>query len=301
MTTPLFLTGATGFVGRRVVRLLAASGYSDVRLLVRDPARGQGLGDTPPAWRIVRGDLDRPAEWSSHLASAETVLHLASSTGKVRRREHFNTIVGGTERLLDAAKAAGVRRFLFVSSVAAGFANRRYYHYADAKAAAEALVSRSAFDWLIVRPTMVLGPDSPVLTGLKKLAMLPLPIMFGPGTDPVEPIAVDDLAALLVAALEVRPWGGRTITVGGPDRITTEELLGRIRGSGQRFMHLPLAPLRELLGVLEPVLFPVMPLTAGQLATFANSSVGDASEFTARLAAPRTHLSDMLVTASHDD
>ncbi|MEP6999346.1 MAG: NAD(P)H-binding protein [bacterium] len=300
----LFVTGATGFVGRRVARALARDGHEDVRLLTRHPER---MPSIRAGWSVVSGDLARPAEWSARLEGVDTVVHLAASTGKVRKGVHVDAIVGGTERLLDAARTAGVSRFMFVSSVAAGFANRRYYPYADAKAAAEALVRESAFDWLIVRPTMVFGPDSPVLRGLRKLAMLPLPLIFGSGTEPVEPIFVDDLAAMLVAALGVRPWGGKTITLGGPERVTTEELLGRLRAMGNapglraRFIHLPLPLFREALGTIEPLLFPLMPLTAGQLATFANPSVGDRDAFVAQLPAPTIGIDEMLAASVHAD
>jgi NADH dehydrogenase len=305
----LFVTGASGFIGRRVLRALVRDGYEDVRLLTRHPAHisADPAVQLPLGWSVVGGDLSRPSEWKSRLEGADTVVHLAASTGKVRRREHFDAIVGGTQRLLDAARVAGVSRFMFVSSVAAGFANRRYYPYADAKAAAEALVRESAFDWLIVRPTMVFGPGSPVLAGMKKLAMLPLPLIFGSGTDPVEPIFVDDLAAMLVAALEIRPWSAKTITLGGPERVTTEELLGRLRALGNshkaqaRFTHLPLPLFREILGTLEPLLFPLMPLTAGQLATFANPSVGDRDAFVAQLPAPAMRIAEMLAASANAD
>jgi len=304
----LFITGATGFVGRRVLRALARDGHEDVRLLTRHPESlsSGALVRLPASWSVIRGDLAQPAEWGASLDGVDTVLHLAASTGKVRKSVHFDAIVGGTQHLLDVARVAGVSRFLFVSSVAAGFANRRYYPYADAKAAAEALVRESAFDWLIVRPTMVFGPASPVLTGLKKLAMLPLPLIFGAGMDPVEPIFVDDLAAMLVAALAIRPWSGKTITVGGPERVTTEELLGRLRATNShepqaRFIHLPLPLFREALGAIEPLLFPLMPLTAGQLATFANPSVGDRDAFIAQLPAQTTRIDEMLAASTDAD
>ena len=298
---PLFITGGSGFVGQRVLRLLANAGFADVRVLARDPARLAAVGVLPLGWRVVRGDLARPADWRSHLEGVGTVVHLAASTGKVRQRDHVETIVAGTRRLLDAAHGADVARFLYVSSVAAGFAKIRYYHYAHAKIAAEELVRASPFDWLIVRPTMVLGPASPVLAGLRKLAALPVPLMFGAGVDVVEPIAGEDLAAFLVSALGAVPWAGRTVTVGGPERVTVGELLGRIRGGAPvaRFMHLPIAPVREILGILEPLLFPILPLTAGQLATFDNPSAAESDEFTRQLATPRVPIAGMIADAPH--
>ncbi len=273
-------------------------GYADVRVLLRHPGRFAPITDVPRSWTLVRGDLAEPYAWAQHLEGADAVLHLAASTGKVPRDEHFRVITTGTRNLVQAARTASVKRFLFVSSVAAGFRNRRFYHYADAKLAAEAEVRTSGMDWLIVRPTMVLAPDSPVLAGLRKLAMLPVPVVFGDGDNPVQPVAVNDLAAILVAALAERHWGGLCLTVGGPETITTGELLRRIRALAQgatgRSLHLPLWPIATLLGVLEPLLFPVLPFTAGQLATFANPSVGEPSSLLDRLPRPSTTLSHML-------
>lgn len=277
--------------------MLAQEGHRDVRVLVRRP---ELLPTLPPHWTIVPGDLNLPNEWSHHLRGVETVMHLASSTGKARKREHYASIVDGTKALLTHAENTGASRFLYVSSVAAGFPDRRYYHYAHAKLAAEQLVRASAMDWLIVRPTMVLGPGSPVLTGLRKLAMLPVPIIFGSGKHVVQPIHVDDLSALLVAALALRPWNA-TITVGGTDVITNSDLLARIRTATRpgafSFLHVPLTATRLLLGLLEPLLFPLLPFTAGQLTSFANESRAIDDPFLRALPPPRVGVERMVTEA----
>jgi len=276
LTALLFITGATGFVGRRLVDALVRANVTDVRLLVRDVPKFAAPFVTPATWQCVSGSLDTPAVWHDSLRGVQTVVHLASSSGKVSKAAHEQAIVRGTEELVAASRNAGVTRFLYVSSVAAGFADRRYYHYAEAKRQAEALVRASGLDTLIVRPTMVFGAGSPVLDGMRKLAKLPVPIVFGDGVPNVQPIHVDDLAALLVLALdESLPWGGATISAGGADVIPTEALLRRLRGgatSDTRFRHVPVDPLRALLALVEPVLLPLLPFTAGQLTSFVNRS-----------------------------
>jgi nucleoside-diphosphate-sugar epimerase len=298
MNGPLFLTGASGFVGRRVVGALAAAGHADVRLLARDPARLPT--PLPAGWRAVRGTLSDPAAWQAALPGCAGVLHLAASTGKASRREHFAVNRDGTAALLAAAERAGVRRFLLVSSVAAGYSDRRWYHYAESKAAAEALVRRSAMEHLIVRPTLVLGPGSPLLASLGRLALLPVPLRFGAGRVEVQPIHGDDLAELLVAALALERWDGRIITAGGPQALPIRELLAAIRRARGRAprapLALPLGPLRALLGTLEPLLRPVLPFTAGQLAFFANPAVV-AEPLPPGLPRPHRDLASMLEAA----
>lgn len=298
---PLFLTGASGFVGRRVLRLLARTDYSDVRLLSRDPDRLAASGALPPSWRAVPGSLTEPDAWAEHLQGVETVVHLAAATGKVRAKVHLEVNLEGTRHLLERARQAGIRRFLFVSSIAVTYRHRPHYHYAAAKSAAEALVQSSGMNWLIVRPTVVLGPGSPALLSLRRLALLPVPLLFGRGEQPVQPIHVEDLARLLVAALAIERWGGHAIEAGGPETLTLEELLVRIRAARKpghaRFRHLPLKPTRLALGVLEPILFPLLPFTAGQLALFANPSLAASDAFLAQLPAPMLGIAEMLAEA----
>lgn len=88
------------------------------------------------------------------------------------------------------------------------------------------------------------------------------------------------------------------IPAGGPERTTVAGLMQRIRAAAQgdprRFLHLPLGPTRALLGALEPVLFPLLPFTAGQLAFFANPSVAEPVPLLAQLPAPARDIAAML-------
>ena len=298
MPPPLFLTGTSGFVGRRLLSRLAGAGYSEVRLLTRDPARLAAPGGLPPTWQVVPGDLADPGGWAGALRGTDTVVHLAAATGKARRQVHLAVNLEGTRRLLQVAQAAGVRRFLYVSSIAVAYPDRPHYHYAETKAAAEGLVGASGLEFLIVRPTLVLGPGSPLLASLRRLALLPVPLIFGNGTPLVQPVHVDDLAHLLEAALGLADWGGHAITVGGPELVSIEELLLRIRATrkpdGRGLLHLPLGPARLLLSLLEPILFPLLPFTAGQLALFANPSVAEPHAVLAGLPAAGRGLDAML-------
>jgi nucleoside-diphosphate-sugar epimerase len=295
---PVFLTGSSGFIGRSVVRRLARSGHPDVRLLVRAPLPRPDDDATPSGWRRLEGRLEQPGSWASQLQGVETVVHLAAATGKVSRKAHFRVTLEGTRRLLELCRDAGVRRFLFVSSNAVTYRDRPQYHYADAKAAAESLVRAARLDHLIVRPTLVLGPGSPLLASLRRLALLPVPLFFGSGEHAVQPIHVEDLAELLAGALSLSSWQGRAITAGGPERIRIADLMSRIRaaarGDRPHFRHLPLELTRTVLGLLEPLLLPLLPFTAGQLAFFANPSVVEPDPLLIQLPAPTRDLAAML-------
>jgi len=279
----LFVTGASGFVGRRV---LALAGERFERVIAL--ARGE-IADLPAGAESLRGDLlaSSPAPWELSLAGCDAVLHLAATTGKAAPAEYERGIVEATRRLASAAQRAGVRHFVYVSSIAVRFADRAHYPYADAKTRAERAVRESGVPATIVRPTIVAGPGSPVMNGFATLALAPFTPVFGDGQKRVAPIHVDDLAELLVE-IAAREPSAEPIELGGPDVFTLDALLSGLRsahGRGSvRLVHLPLAPIRALLAALEPALRPVLPLTAGQLATFANDGLPSPSAFTAQRA-----------------
>jgi len=237
---------------------------------------------------FVEGDLLQPDHCRRALKGCDTVLHLAAVTGKQKPEEYFRVNTEGTRVLLAAAKEAGAASFLYVSSIAAKFQNRFPYPYAESKRRAENLVRAGGVPWTIVRPTMIFGPGSPVQQGLKGLAMLPVIPLFGDGRVLVQPVFVDDVAGVIAG---VRP-GGQTIEVGGPEVVTMEQLLLRMRQAAgitnRRLLHLPLGPIAACLAAVEPLLRPVMPVTAGQLASFANAGIAEPDPFvTARHASMR--------------
>jgi len=297
MMRPLLLTGGGGFVGRALTARLAAAGAPDVRLLARTEATLDAKR-LPIGWPVIHGDLAVIDRWADALTGVDTVVHLAALTGKASRAAHRAVNLEATERLLEAAKRAGVARFLFVSSIAAGYPDRSHYHYANAKAAAEAAVTAArGIETVVVRPTMIFGPGSPVLANLARLARLPLPVTFGRDRA-VQPIHVDDLVDFLVALLERERWGNRIIEAGGPDVVTMDRLQDRLRevaGLPSRpRVRIPIKPVRALLALLEPIALGALPFSAGQLTAFANDTRAVAPPSDLELPEPTRHLDAMV-------
>jgi nucleoside-diphosphate-sugar epimerase len=299
LTGPIALTGAGGFVGRRLLARLDPARHPDLRCLLRQPARLEAPAGAP-RWRAVPGTLDDASALARLLEGATTVIHLAAVTGKARPERYTEVNVQGTERLLEAARRAGVARVLALSSVAAGFADRRHYPYAESKRAMEALLFGSGLPVLVFRPTMILGPGSPVLRGLRTLAAAPVGVRFGAGDLPVQPVHVDDVAEVLASALEQPLALPAPVGLGGPEtlpfRILLERIRERVRGRPGPFLALPLGPVRGALALVEPLLFPVLPLTAGQLASFANPGTVPAESWPAGLPRPERSLAAMLAS-----
>lgn len=192
------ITGATGFVGQAV---LDAAERQDVRLraLTRKPPDA-ARGDV--TW--IGGSLSDASSLAELVRGAETVIHIAGLTNTPHPAQFEIANVTGTQNLLDAAREAGVKRFVFVSSLSAREA--RLSAYGASKARAEALVAASGFDWTIVRPPAVYGPRDRDMFELFRSArhsFVPLPPR---GRTSI--IHVDDLAELLLALVP----GGEGVT-----------------------------------------------------------------------------------------
>lgn len=296
MPSPVFVTGASGYLGRWVLRALEGSNFTAIHCLSRAarPAEDGGVV------RWVQGDLLEGTSYRKALAGCEAVLHLGALTGKGTAREHFRVNLEGTRTLVGECVAAGVSKFLYVSTISAKFPNLRHYHYGQAKQAAERIVRESGLAYVILRPTMIFGAGAPVLQSLGKLAASPVVPVFGDGQAKVQPVFAGDVAEEIRQILERRAFDNRTIEVGGPEVVTIEDLLFQIRrargGGKTAAVHLPLSPIRWALAAVEPVLLPLLPFTAGQMASFGNDSTAEGAGGGRELAA-RKGLREMLELA----
>lgn len=293
MRGPIWVSGGAGFVGRRLLAQLSAAGVPVVALLRTVPS------DLPAGVTAVAGDLLAPATYRDSLAGCETVLHLAAATGKASASDHHRINADATQALVEECRRAGIRRFVFISSIAVSFPDLADYHYAQAKARAEELVRNSGMDVLILRPAIILGEGAPILASLEKLATLPAMVVLGSGRARVQPVHVDDAARFMVEAAALDVLGGETVEVGGPDVLTMETLMGELRarrlGSRGPAVHFPVGLFRLPLRLAERAgLGPWLPVTAGQLASFRFDGVVRPNALQARLQATLRSLPAML-------
>jgi len=290
----IFVTGGAGFVGRRLLEALTRAGAHVVAL----DRSGKLRDKAPNGCEVVHGDLLDPASYRNALATCSVVVHLAASTGNASREDHHRVNARGTEVLVEEARGAGVTEFLFVSSIAVTFPDLRGYHYAEAKVRAEAFVRDSGLRFLIVRPTMILGPRAPILAALEKLATLPVAVLPGSGRAQVEPMHVDDVVSCLVAAVETDAFTNEAIAIAGPEKISMEGLLRRLRaarrGKDGPLVRVPLPLLQIPLKIAETIgLGRLLPITAGQLSSFRFDGVGAPSALQ-RGSRPSRGLDEML-------
>jgi nucleoside-diphosphate-sugar epimerase len=184
------LTGATGFVGKATLERLLEAGWA-VRALTRsDQPKRAGV-----TW--VNGALDQPDSLTMLCDGADAVLHIAGVVNAPDAGGFEAGNVTGTANMLTAAKAAGVRRFVQVSSLSAREPQLSYYGASKAKG--EKLVATSLTDWTIIRPPGVYGPGDKDVFEMFRMANKGFCLLPPAGVGSW--IHVDDLARLLVALL----------------------------------------------------------------------------------------------------
>ena len=187
--TVIAVTGGTGFVGSHFIELALAQGHQ-LRALTRRP-QPERAGIT---W--VEGALDTPDSLTVLVQGADAVLHIAGVINAPDREGFAAGNIEGTRALIAATEAAGIRRFVQVSSLTAREPDLSLYGWS--KAEADKLLIASNLDWTIVRPPAIFGPRDQEMLELFKLAkrhVVPLP----PAGGRMSVIAVGELIRLLLA------------------------------------------------------------------------------------------------------
>jgi len=275
MPGSLFITGSTGFIGSNLLRRIDARKYDTIYCLSRHEKSAEQVAEAHNI-RFIKGDIYDAKIYGRYLESSDVVLHLAAATGKARPQEYLNVNTEGTKLFTEQCKQFGVRNFLYMSTIAVKFQDKSRYYYAQSKKKAEDVVRKSGLNYVILRPTIVLGKEAPIWRSLFQLARAPFIPLFGDGTAKIQPIYVDDLVDVIQSVVDEKMFFNETLELGGPEVNTMEVFLKRIHQmvhkKEPRLIHLPLRQLIPALSVLEQYLYTLMPFTVGQLAAFENDS-----------------------------
>lgn len=265
--------GGAGFVGRHLVRRLAARGAT-VRVATRSPATAGHLLPMGEVGQIVLARFaDDEAGLAALLAGATAVVNLVGILFE-RRAGDFARVHGELPgRIGAAARAAGVGKLVHVSAIGADPASPSLY--ARSKAAGEAAL-RAAFPAaVILRPSIVFGPEDGFFNRFAAMARIaPALPLVGGGRTRFQPVYVGDVAEAILAGLERPEAAGRTYELGGPGVYSFAELLAYVlEVTGRRRLLLPLPfPLARLQArFLE--LLPSPPLTRDQVSLLERDNV----------------------------
>ena len=260
----IFITGANGFIGKALAARLRELGAQVTGVdLVGDPANG-----------IVEGTTTNPDPWAGALEGVDVVVHTAAIVSTVAPIDKaWEVNVMGTRKVLDAAKAAGVQRFVHLSSVAVyGFyfpdgidetyptrVSGGVSTYQDTKVNSEAIVlaehASGGLECVVVRPCDVYGPGSVWIReplALAKSGLLPLP---NGGKGIFDVVYIDNFVDGMVLAISAPQAAGQVFNIGERNTMTCKEYFGRVASwAGRKPRMVPLnvaAPLLDVVGGLQ--------------------------------------------------
>jgi uncharacterized protein YbjT (DUF2867 family) len=251
----VLITNATGFVGRAVVRRLAAE-QAEIRCLLRPSRREQWL-PTGISFSSVSASLDDLPALRTTMQDVTAILHLVGEDdpGQEPKLEHY---ARHTANLIEAAREAGVRRLVYLSRLGADRASA--YPIFRATGEAEAVVRGSKMDYTILQSAVAYGPEDTFISMLAMLIkvipfVLPVPEA---GMARFQPLWIGDLVSCIVATLGRDDLIGQTIPLGGSEHFMLEQLVMQVLaalGARRRLVRMTTPMARALVGAFT-ALFP---------------------------------------------
>lgn len=245
----IFVTGATGFTGKHVVRLLSNRGHV-LTCLVRQSSKRKGI--EAPNVHFVEGDLDDPATLENALAAHDLLINIAPLVWGNEGREP-GSLGRRCKGILAACSAANVNRAIFISSTSI-FTTIDAASKA-AKLAAEEVILNSGFDYTILRPTMIYGgaEDRNIVRLIEFLQRYPVVPIPGNGKYRQQPIHVEDLAQAIVDCVSSSATIGKAYNLSGAEPVTFDEVVSltcKSLGVKRLIVHIPVQPARWMGRVL---------------------------------------------------
>ena len=277
----ILVTGASGFVGNRLIPILLAAQHQVVAL-VRTPIAGEMAISRLPALErggvVTRvGDVTRPETLGPALTGVDAVVHLVAIPRDFNRGADMRLVnTEGTRAVVAAMDAAGVRRLVHIGAM--GVVEDPRLHYASSKARAEAIVRDSTLEWTILKPSLMFGEGDGffnIIAGLVRASpgIVPMP---GDGSARFQPIHVGDVAEVTLRALADPTTIGGVFELGGPRYWTygeiTREVLAAL-GKRRLIVPVPIPLIRLVAGAAERVRI-AFPVATDQLRQLRIDNIG---------------------------
>lgn len=244
----VFITGASGFVGRHLVKALSGdSAVDNIYALYR---KEEQIAFVPKVNPVI-GDLDKLPEINPD-ARIDIFVHLAGYFKTESRKLCENVNLQGTKNAIKFCKNNGVRRILFFSTINVDLKTKG--NYANTKLMAEEEIKKSGLEYMIVRPALIYegrtGSLGKIMDYVEKLPFVPV---FGNGNAKEQPIHIDELVSLTVAMIkDFRP--GTILYAAGKEAMTMRDMIkiiARTMNRKARVLPVPAKPVHAVLRLLE--------------------------------------------------
>lgn len=239
----ILVTGATGKVGKQLVKALSMKGHEVVALCRRgaDEIAGENIA-------VLLADICRTADYEMSLKNIDTVVHAAAVTHTNKVEKYYEVNTHATAALIEACKKFCVKRFVFISTRAI---SEDGGCYSKSKSIAERHVFESGLDWIVLRLGEVYGMfgNAGVDGLLKTIETLPFVPIIGSGEYALAPVHVDDAVATIVSAVEKQHLKQKLYTIAGPESFSFNQLVDcilRVKGIRRPRVHIPLPAVRFL-------------------------------------------------------
>jgi uncharacterized protein YbjT (DUF2867 family) len=222
----ILVTGATGFIGRALVRQLFDAGR-DVRVLIRPSRRSPRLPKSLPVEVAVVSLSDERAIRAA-LKDVDVIFHLAGAEAQGRNANLLTVDMQGTENLARVAADVGIKRFITLSHIGATRASG--FPVFKAKGIAEEHIRRSGVPHTIFRTTVVYGPEDHFTTNLTRLLQMS-PVFFplpSSARAVIQPLWVEDLVTVLLWSLDNDATINHTYEIGGSEYFTVRQVVETI-------------------------------------------------------------------------
>lgn len=294
----ILVSGGTGLTGSAIATELLRRDQR-VAVLGRDAGKIRTRFDGRVEARA--GDVRDPASLRAALHGVEVVVNAVQFPGSPvenrRKGWTFEEVdLKGTRHQVDAAKEAGVRRFVYISGAGASRdADKHWFRY---KWEAEKYVQDSGLEWVILRPTWVFGPGDVSLNRFLGFArVLPFVPMFGRGDQPMQPVFIDDVGRVGADAALKPEAANKVFELGGPEVMSMNDVLRtalEVAGKRRPLLHQPVI-MGKLLGRLASAL-PGAPLSSDAVDFITAPATADNTAVLEILHEPLTPLREGLQT-----
>jgi uncharacterized protein YbjT (DUF2867 family) len=260
--------GGSGFVGRHAVRALAKEGWR-VRAAVRRPDLAGHLQPMGAVGQIqpVQANVRFPDSVQAAVEGAGAVVNLVGILVTSGAQTFDAVHVAGARAIAKAAKDAGVKTLVHVSALGADHKSKGVY--GRTKAAGETAVLEQFPAAIILRPSVVFGPEDQFFNRFAGLAQVsPFLPLLGGGRTKMQPVYVDDVAAAIAAACAGRATPGAVYELGGPDILSMREVLDKTQawsGHPRRYLRLPFWLAKLVALATLPLPNSLRPLTVDQV------------------------------------